>query len=102
MKSAQPTTYDRADALMPDHNREFMDGKLEPDSDDVKAGPKKLYDIGRGANTQFLPKQHRDMFYGKRHVQETKFKEISEFANKPIIRSTFYRRTGLPGVAGGG
>jgi len=125
MKTSQPTTYDRTDALMPEHNRKYMEGKLEPDSEDVKSGPKKLYDIGRSANTQFLPKQHRDQFYGKRHVQETKrlgphrthcaslkvgwghleatkFKEISEFANKPIVRSTFYRRTGLPGVAGGG
>lgn len=125
MKTSQPTTYDRTDALMPEHNRKYMEGKLEPDTEDVKSGPNKLYDIGRSANTQYSLKQHRDMFYGKRHVQETKrlgphrthcaslkvgwghleatkFKEISEFANKPIVRSTFYRRTGLPGVAGGG
>lgn len=124
-KQAKPSTYDRSQALMPDHNREFLEGKLESDSEDVKAGPNKLYDIGRSANTVFQPAQHRDMFYGKRHVQETKrlgphrthlstlkvgwghleatkFKEISEYANKPIIRSTFYRRTGLPGVGGGG
>lgn len=121
MRMAKPSTYDRTDALMPEHVREFMDGKLEPDSDDVKSGPDKLYDIGRSANTQFQPSQHRDMFYSGRHVSETKrlgphrahcsslkvgwghleatkFKEISEYASIPIIRSTFYRRTGCPGI----
>merc|ERR1712224_199314 len=71
--------------------------------------------------TQFQPEQHRDMFFSGRHVSETKrlgphrchlaslkvgwghteavkFKEISEYANTPIIRSTFYRRTGCPGI----
>jgi len=124
MKAAHPTTYDRGATLMPDHNREFMTRMLEPDSTDVRAGPQRLYDIGRSANTQFEPDHHRDMFYGGRHVSETKrlgphamhlssrrlgwghleatkFKELSQYASKPIIRSTFYRRTGCPGVAGG-
>eukprot|EP00656_Telonema_subtile_P008357 TRINITY_DN1390_c0_g2_i3.p1 TRINITY_DN1390_c0_g2~~TRINITY_DN1390_c0_g2_i3.p1 ORF type:complete len:274 (-),score=44.87 TRINITY_DN1390_c0_g2_i3:927-1748(-) len=121
MRTAKPSTYDQSSALMPDHTREFMKGKLETDSEDVKSGPDKLYDIGRSANTQFQPSQHRDMFYSGKHVSETKrlgparfhssslkvgwghleatkFKEISEFASIPIIRSTFYRRTGCPGL----
>lgn len=122
MATAKPSTYNHADALMPDHNREFLVGKLEVDSEDVKSGPNKLYDIGRSANTQFQPSQHRDMFYSGRHVSETKrlgpnrphcsslkvgwghleatkFKEISEYASIPIIRSTFYRRTGCAGLS---
>lgn len=121
MKTAKPTTYDHRDALMPDHNREFLEGKIEKDSEDVKSGPNNLFDIGRSANTEFQPRQHRDMFYSGRHVSEvkrlgphrmhcsslkvgwghleaTKYKEISEYASIPIIRSTFYRRTGCPGV----
>jgi len=125
MKSAAPTTFDRSSCLMPEHTRKYMQGKLETDHPDVPDGPAKLYDIGRSANTQFQPESHRDMFYLPRHVTElkrfgpnrmhcssmrvgwghleaTKFKELSEFASKPIVRSTFYRRTGLPGVGGGG
>lgn len=121
MRAAKPSTYNRDDALMPEHNREFLVGKIETDNEDVKAGPDKLFDIGRSANTQFQPEQHRDMFFSGRHVSETKrlgphrchlaslkvgwghteavkFKEISEYANTPIIRSTFYRRTGCPGI----
>jgi len=121
MKMSKPSTYDHRDALIPDHNREFLEGKLEKDSEDVKTGPENLFDIGRTANTEFQPSQHRDMFYSGRHVSETKrlgphrmhssslkvgwghleatkFKEISEYASIPIIRSTFYRRTGCPGV----
>eukprot|EP00658_Telonema_sp_P-2_P005913 TRINITY_DN1222_c0_g1_i3.p1 TRINITY_DN1222_c0_g1~~TRINITY_DN1222_c0_g1_i3.p1 ORF type:complete len:273 (+),score=52.55 TRINITY_DN1222_c0_g1_i3:214-1032(+) len=120
-KGAKPSTYDATQAVMPDHVQDFLVGKLEPCSTDVKSGPDKLYDIGRSANTQFQPAQHRDMFYSGRHVSETKrlgphrahcssmkvgwghleatkFKEISEYASIPIIKSTFYRRTGCPGI----
>lgn len=121
MRAGKPSTYDRSSALMPEHNREFLVGKLETDNEEFKSGPDKLFDIGRSANTHFQPEQHRDMFYSGRHVSQTKvlgphrphcsslkvgwghlevtkFKEISEYASIPIIRSTFYRRTGCPGL----
>lgn len=124
MKQAKPSTYDVTQALMPDRTRKFMVGKLENDTEEVKAGPDKLYDIGRNANTEFSFAQHRDRFYTGRPVEEmkllgpnrthlsslkvgwghlevTKFKEISKNAIKPLIRKTFYRTTGLHGIAGG-
>lgn len=119
MRTAKPSTYDTNDAMMPEHSREFLIGKIEPDNEKVMSGPKQLFDIGRSANTQFQPSQHRDMFYSGHHVSETKrlgphrahcsslkvgwghleatkFKEISEHASIPIIRSTFYRKCGVP------
>ena len=122
MKQQPPTTYDRATALVPEHNRTFLSNKLEADAEGhVFDTPEYLYDIGRESVTQFQPKDHREKFYSKHsrdltelkkfgplrthctslkygwgHQEVTKFKEISEFASIPIIRSTFYRRTGLP------
>merc|ERR1711924_301750 len=99
---------------VPEHNREFLSNKLEADTD------LKQYEIGREANTEFQPKDHRETFYkhkrdiselkkfgplrthcsslkyGWGHQEVVKYKEVSEYAAIPIIRSTFYRRTGLP------
>jgi len=122
MKQAPPSTFDREQLLVPERNRDFLQNKLEADcEEDHFVTPEFLYDIGREANTEFQPKDHRETFYSKNkrditelkqfgplrthvsslkygwgHQEVTKFKEISEFASIPIIRSTFYRRTGLP------
>lgn len=122
MKQAPASTFDKDQLLVPEHNREFLQNKLEADCEDnYYETPNYLYDIGREANTEFQPKDHRETFYSKNkrditelkqfgplrthcsslkygwgHQEVTKFKEISEYASIPIIRSTFYRRTGLP------
>lgn len=122
MKQAPPSTFDRDQLMVPEHNREFLANKLEGDTElNHFETPEYLYDIGREANTEFQPKDHREKFYssnkrdiselkqfgplrthvsslkyGWGHQEVTKFKEVSEFASIPIIRSTFYRRTGLP------
>jgi len=122
MKQAPKSTFDRDQMLVPERNREFLQNKLEADCEkNHYETPEYLYDVGREANTEFQPKDHRETFYStnKRDIEElkqfgplrthvsslkygwghqevTKFKEISEYASIPIIRSTFYRRTGLP------
>merc|ERR1711990_497540 len=122
MKQQPKSSYDKEKALVPERNREFLSNKLEADNDEEHyATPSFLYDIGREANTEFQPKDHRETFYSKNkrdiselkkfgplrthcsslkygwgHQEVTKYKEISEYAAIPIIRSTFYRRTGLP------
>lgn len=122
MKQAPPSTFDREQMMVPERQREFLQNKLEADTEENHfETPEYLYDIGREANTEFQPKDHREMFYsdtkrditelkqfgplrthvsslkyGWGHQEVTKFKEISEYASIPIIRSTFYRRTGLP------
>jgi len=122
MKQAPASTFDRNQMLVPENNREFLSNKLEADCEENHyVTPEYLYDVGREANTEFQPKDHRETFYSKNkrditelkqfgplrthcsslkygwgHQEVTKFKEISEFASIPIIRSTFYRRTGLP------
>lgn len=122
MKQAPPSTFDREQLMVPEHQREFLQNKLEADCEDNHfQTPEYLYDIGREANTEFQPKDHREQFYSQNkrditelkqfgplrthvsslkygwgHQEVTKFKEISEYASIPIIRSTFYRRTGLP------
>lgn len=128
VKQQPPSTYDRESALVPERNREFLANKLEADNEEnLFAVPDTLYDIGRTANTEFQPKDHREQFYSKHkrdvsqlkqfgplrthvsslkygwgHQEVTKFKEVSEYASIPIIRSTFYRRTGLPIARPGG
>ena len=122
MKQAPPSTFERDQMMVPEHNREFLSNKLEADCEaNHFPTPEYLYDIGREANTEFQPKDHRETFYSKHkrditelkqfgplrthvsslkygwgHQEVTKFKEISEYASIPIIASTFYRRTGLP------
>jgi len=122
MKQQPASTFDRNTMLVPEHNREYLSNKLEADGGTEQyATPEYLYDIGREANTEFEPKDHRETFYSKHkrditdlkkfgplrthcsslkygwgHQEVTKYKEISEYAAIPIIRSTFYRRTGLP------
>merc|ERR1711988_1711438 len=127
MKQQPESTFDREQMLVPERNREFLSNKLEADNDeDHYATPNFLYDIGREANTEFQPKDHRETFYSKNkrdiselkkfgplrthcsslkygwgHQEVTKYKEVSEHASIPIIRSTFYRRTGLPLTSSG-
>lgn len=122
MKQCPPSTFDREQILVPEHNREFLSNKLEADNDQkLFTVPDNLYDIGREATTEFQPKDHRERFYSQHrrdiselkefgplrthvsslkygwgHQEVTKYKEVSEYASIPIIRSTFYRRTGLP------
>lgn len=122
MKQQPDSTYDKTQDLVPEKYRDFLSNKLEADNDEVHyETPNHLYDIGREANTEFQPKDHREIFYSKNkrditelkkfgplrthcsslkygwgHQEVTKFKEVSEYASIPIIRSTFYRRTGLP------
>merc|ERR1712178_423319 len=122
MKQQPGSTFEREQMLVPEHNREFLSNKLEADSEENQyETPEYLYDIGREANTEFQPKDHREIFYSKHkrdiselkkfgplrthvsslkygwgHQEVTKYKEVSEYAAIPIIRSTFYRRTGLP------
>lgn len=122
MKQAPPSTFDREQLMVPEHQREFLQNKLEADCEENHyPTPEYLYDIGREANTEFQPKDHRERFFSKHkrditelkqfgplrthvsslkygwgHQEVTKFKEVSEYASIPIIRSTFYRRTGLP------
>jgi len=122
MKQQPPSTFDREQMLVPEHDRKFLANKLEADNDQkLFTVPDTLYDIGREATTEFQPKDHRERFYSQHkrdiselkefgplrthvsslkygwgHQEVTKFKEVSEYASIPIIRSTFYRRTGLP------
>merc|ERR1719446_1662874 len=122
MKQQPGSTFDREQLMVPERNREFLANKLEADTEiNHFETPEYLYDIGREANTEFQPKDHRETFYSKHkrdiselkkfgplrthcsslkygwgHQEVTKYKEISEYASIPIIRSTFYRRTGLP------
>lgn len=122
MKQQPASTFDRETMLVPEHNREFLSNKLEADTDLKQyETPEHLYEIGREANTEFQPKDHRETFYSKHkrdiselkkfgplrthcsslkygwgHQEVVKYKEVSEYAAIPIIRSTFYRRTGLP------
>lgn len=122
MKQAPPSTFDKEKMMVPEWNRKFLENKLEADVEENHfTTPEFLYDIGREANTEFQPKDHRETFYSKNkrditelkqfgplrthvsslkygwgHQEVTKYKEISEYASIPIIRSTFYRRTGLP------
>jgi hypothetical protein len=122
MKQQPKSSYDKEKALVPEKYREFLSNKLEADNTEHHfETPNFLYDIGREANTEFQPKDHREIFYSKNkrdiselkefgplrthcsslkygwgHQEVTKFKEVSEYASIPIIRSTFYRRTGLP------
>lgn len=52
--------------LVPEHNREFLSNKLEADTDLKQyETPEHLYEIGREANTEFQPKDHRETFYSK-------------------------------------
>lgn len=127
MKQQPPSTFEREQMLVPERNREFLSNKLEADNEEEHyATPNFLYDIGREANTEFQPKDHRETFYSKNkrdiselkkfgplrthcsslkygwgHQEVTKYKEVSEHASIPIIRSTFYRRTGLPLTSSG-
>merc|ERR1712188_236981 len=96
---------------MGEWNRPFLENKLEADCEENHfETPEFLYDIGREANTEFQPKDHRETFYSKNkrditdlkqfgplrthvsslkygwgHQEVTKFKEVSEHASIPFM-----------------